>query len=152
MRFSRQRLNTDLIALEKLVAFLLASEMDAQLRIHDVANDQRTGGRPLERIRRRSIEGFVRYQDVEQDVRVDSGNHRPRTSSMNLSTDEYPSFLKEAAQRPFHLARLSFFGAPFSTIEPSITENSTSVSGPRLNCSRICFGIVTCPRSPIFIF
>src|SRR5271163_1893811 len=36
-------------------------------------------------------------------------------------------------------------------IEPPTTWNSTSVSGPRPNCSRIFFGMVTCPRSPIFM-
>src|ERR1700680_527231 len=40
-----------------------------------------------------------------------SGNHRPRTSSMNLSTEEYLSFVKELPHRPRHLSRFSFLGA-----------------------------------------
>lgn len=29
-------------------------------------------------------------KDVEQDIRINRGNHRPRTSSMKLSTEEWP--------------------------------------------------------------
>src|ERR1019366_7684210 len=36
-------------------------------------------------------------------------------------------------------------------MEPPTTRNSTSVSGPRPNWSRMSFGIVTCPRSTILI-
>src|SRR5262249_52914238 len=108
--------------------------------------------RPLKSIGGCFIELLVRKQDVKENIGVDGGNHLPRTSSMNLSTDEYPSFAKESPQRPFHLTRLSFLGALFSMIKPLTTQNSTSVSGPRPNCSRMSLGIVTWPRSPIFIF
>jgi hypothetical protein len=54
-------------------------------------------------------------------------------------------------QRPFHFRRSNFWGAFFSTIHPSTTLNSTSVSGPRPNLSRISLGMVTRPRSPILV-
>src|SRR5258708_12403542 len=70
---------------------------------------------------------------------------------MNLSTDLYPSFSKLFLEYPFHFLRLSFDDAFFSWMAPLTTTNSTSVSGPSPNSSRISFGIVTWPRSPIFI-
>lgn len=70
---------------------------------------------------------------------------------MNLSTDVYPSSAKLSLQRPFHFRRSSFLGAFFSTIDPSTTLNSTSVSGPRPNLFRISLGMVTRARSPILI-
>src|SRR5258708_11943981 len=94
---------------------------------------------------------FVEYKNIQKDVRINRRNHHPRTSSMNLSTDLYPSFSKLFLEYPFHFLRLSFDDAFFSWMAPLTTTNSTSVSGPSPNSSRISFGIVTWPRSPIFI-
>src|SRR5271168_4284684 len=94
---------------------------------------------------------LVRHQNIQQDIRVDGRNHRPRTSSMYLSTDEYPSSVKFFLQRPFHFRKTGSLGAFFKTIERPTTWNSTSVSGASWNRSRISLGMVTWPRSPTFI-
>lgn len=70
---------------------------------------------------------------------------------MKLATEEWPSFANPFLQWPFHFARFRFLGDFLKTTEPPTARNSTSVSGPRQNRSRISFGIVTWPRSPIFI-
>ena len=88
-------------------------------------------------------EGFVWNQKVEQDVRVDSGNHRPRISSMNLSTDEYPSAENPCPHRPFHFRIAELLRAFFSTMTPCSKLNSTSVFARNPKRSRIAFGMVT---------
>jgi len=156
VRCPGERLDPNVARRQKLVAFLLLREVNAEFRVHQVADDQGAGtGGPIQGFGGKIAESFVRQEDVEKDVGIDSSDHfgcqRPRTSSINLSTDVYPSSSKLALHRPFHLFRSSFRGAFFRTIEPFRTSNSTSVSGPRPNRVLISFGIVTWPRSPIFI-
>lgn len=89
MRFPRQCLYSDLIGLEECIALSLRLKVNAEFRIDNITNHQRTiACRILERTGRRFVEDLVGYEDVEQDIGVDRCDHRPRTSSMNLSTDE----------------------------------------------------------------
>src|SRR6266567_1684899 len=152
MRLSRQSLHPDIVALKERVTLVLCSKMHAEFSIDNVGDCKGSGVRRRLECRGGSFKVLgVRDQDVQQDVSIDRSDHRPRMSSMNLSTDEYPSLAKLSAQRPFHFERLSFLGAFFSTMEPLTTRNSTSVFGRRPNCSRMGLGIVTWPLSPILI-
>src|SRR5260370_41583655 len=109
MRFARQRLQADIVALEENVALVLRSKMHAEFSVDDVGDYKGPGVRRHLKCRGGSFEVLdVRDQDVQQDVGIDRSDHRPRMSSMNLSTEEYPSLAKLSAQRPFHFARLSF--------------------------------------------
>ena len=66
----------------------------------------------------RIVERFVWQQNILQDVRVDCRDHRPRTSSIYLSTDVYPIAAKLALACPFHLRKFSFLGAFLRRITP----------------------------------
>src|ERR1017187_3454575 len=71
---------------------------------------------------------------------------------MYLSTEEYPSAVRLSRHLPFHRLSESLAGVFLSTMAPLTRWNSTSEFGWIPNRSRISFGMVTCPRSPTFIF
>src|SRR5437868_1304185 len=64
-------------------------------------------------------QSFIGQQNIQQDIRVQGRDHRPRMSSMNLSTDGKPSSVKHF---PFHFFELSFRGLFRSTIKLSTTS------------------------------
>src|SRR5260370_20029466 len=84
-----QRFSPYTVLVEELVTLAPAHEVGAKLGINQIADNQgpvvrRTFQRPGGEV----IKPFVRSQNVEQNIRIERGNHRPRMSSMNRSTEE----------------------------------------------------------------
>jgi hypothetical protein len=105
--FSAQRLDSNLIPLKKRIAFTLRREVDAKLGVNQITHDQGPQRcRLLQSHDRSFTEALVRHENVQQNVRVDHGNHRPRTSSMNRSTDVYPKLGKTVLAAPLPLSQI----------------------------------------------
>lgn len=89
MRLTSQRLRANFIAFKECIAVPLVLEVNAKLRIDDIANHNGAFACGLfKSIARGLIELLIGNQNIEQNIGIDSSDHRPRTSSMNLSTEE----------------------------------------------------------------
>jgi hypothetical protein len=94
--------------------------MHAELSVHKITNYQYASVRRVfHGLSRSLVERVVRQENIKEDISVNGSDHRPRTSLMNSSTEEYPNAAKLALEWPFHFWILSFLGAFLRSMEPS---------------------------------
>jgi hypothetical protein len=53
---------------------------------------------------------IVGHEHIQENVRIYGADYRPRTLSINSSTDEKPRVARLLLQEPFQFTRFSFFG------------------------------------------
>lgn len=89
---SAQRFDPDLQLIQEFVALLVAGKMNAEFRVDQIANSQRSGIRGLlQGVRRTLIKRRVRRQNVQQYIGVDRRDHKLAAANVFHEPVDRPS-------------------------------------------------------------